>query len=86
MWELFSHAGSYLVMRNEFYLCGLTFSAHQSTMKTCGNVPSRDKKKSKQEAVLACGRGCLYSLDWTTGLTFELTFELNFEHFSFQLL
>ena len=26
--------------------------------------------------------GCLYSLDWTTGLTFELTFE----RFSFQLL
>ena len=25
--------------------------------------------------------GCLYSLDWTTGLTFELTFEL---FFSFQ--
>ena len=22
--------------------------------------------------------GCLYSLDWTTGLTFELTFELFF--------
>ena len=23
-------------------------------------------------------RGCLYSLDWTTGLTFELTFEFFF--------
>ena len=26
-------------------------------MKTCGHVSSHDKKKSKREAILSCGRG-----------------------------
>ena len=44
-----THAGSFLVMRDEFYLCGLTYSAlemHKSTMKTCNHMSARDKKKS----------------------------------------
>ena len=53
-----TYAGSVLVMRDEFYLCGLTYSAlemHKTTMKTSDHVPSRDIKKSKREASLSCG-------------------------------
>ena len=43
-----THAGSFLVMRDEFYLCDLTYSTlemHKCSMKTCDHVSSRDKKK-----------------------------------------
>ena len=42
--KLFSYAGGH----NEYYLCGLTYSAlemHKSTMKTCDLVSSHDIKK-----------------------------------------
>ena len=49
MGKLFSHAGSFLVMWDEFYLCGLTYSALENarvTIKTCGHMSSHDFKKA----------------------------------------
>ena len=46
--KLFSHAGSFLVMRDEFYLCGLTlFSTGNAHVhrKTCDHMSSHDIKK-----------------------------------------
>ena len=59
-------------MRDEFYLCGLTYSPlemHKSTMKTCDHVSSRDIKKKQagsyfvMQAGLRSNEFCLRGLE-----------------------